>query len=205
MRSLRVIHRTKRYAWPMAQAIHPPFMSYAAYAAAETTSETRHEWHDGMVVAMAGGTPRHGALAARVIEALGSALRGRPCQVFSSDVKVRVAPTKLGTYPDVSVVCGPLEVDEEDPNSIVNPVLLVEVLSDSTESYDRGAKFAHYRALPSLRAVLFVRQEEPGLELFVKRVDGTWELQERTAGELRIETLDVSLDVASLYREPLPA
>lgn len=189
----------------MSQAVQQPFLSYAAYAVREGVSEVRHEWHDGIVVAMAGGTPRHGALAARVIEALGLALRGRPCQVFSSDVKIRIRPTKLGTYPDISVVCGPLEVDDEDPNSVVNPVLLVEVLSESTEAYDRGAKFAHYRALPSLNAVLFVRHGDPGLELFVKRPDGTWELHERTTGELRIEALDIALDVGELYREPLPA
>ncbi|HEX7603151.1 MAG TPA: Uma2 family endonuclease [Polyangiaceae bacterium] len=188
----------------MAHAAHPPITTYAAYAAREQTSEVRHEWHDGIVVAMAGGTPRHGALAARIIEALGIALRGRPCQIFSSDVKVRVRTTKLGTYPDVSVVCGPLEVDADDPNSIVNPALLVEVLSESTEAYDRGAKFAQYRALPSLKAVLFVRPGEPGLELFVRRPGGTWELHEREAGELRIEALDIGLDVGEIYRDPLP-
>jgi len=102
------------------------------------------------------------------------------------------------------VVCGPLEADDEDPHSLINPVLVVEVLSGSTEAYDRGAKFAHYRGLPSLKAVIFVRQEEPGLELFAKRADGTWELHERVQGELHIEALDVSLDVDDLYRAPLP-
>lgn len=188
----------------MAQALHPPFMSYAAYAARELGSEIRHEWHDGIVVAMAGGTPRHGALAMRISRALGNALGDRPCEIFSSDVKVRVRTTRLGTYPDLSVVCGPLQLDDEDPNSIVNPVLVVEVLSKSTEAYDRGARFAHYRALPSLRAVLFVRHDEPGLELFVRRPDDTWELHERTTGALRIEALDVTLDVEDLYLPPLP-
>lgn len=186
-------------------AVRQPFVSYAAYAAAEALSEERHEWHDGIVVAMAGGSPRHGALAMRVAAALDTALRGRTCQIFSSDVKVRIRASKLGTYPDLSVVCGPLEVDTEDANSVINPVLLVEILSSSTEAYDRGAKFAHYRAVPSLKAVLFVRQLEPGLELFAKRDDGTWELHERTAGTLRVAAIEVDLDVGEIYRDPLPA
>ncbi len=181
-----------------------PFISYLAYAELEAASELRHEWHDGLTVAMAGGTPRHGALTARVTAALDFALRGRPCQVLSSDVRVRIRTSKLGTYPDVSVVCGQLEVDDEDPHSIVNPSLLVEVLSPSTEAYDRGAKFAHYRAVPSLKAVLFVRQAGPGVELFVRRSDGGWELHEREAGKLRIEPLDIEIDIGDLYREPLP-
>ncbi len=186
-------------------AVRQPFVSYAAYAAAEALSEERHEWHDGIVVAMAGGSPRHGALAMRVAAALDTALRGRTCQIFSSDVKVRIRASKLGTYPDLSVVCCPLEVDTEDANSVINPVLLVEILGSSTEAYDRGAKFAHYRAVPSLKAVLFVRQLEPGLELFAKRDDGTWELHERTAGTLRVAAIEVDLDVGEIYRDPLPA
>jgi Uma2 family endonuclease len=185
-------------------ALQHPAVSYAAYARAETESEERHEWRDGIVVAMTGGSPRHGALAARVAEALGIALRGKPSQIFSSDVKVRIRASKLGTYPDLSVVCGPLQVDDDDANSIVNPVLVVEVLSDSTEAYDRGAKFAHYRTLPSLKAVLFVRQRDPGLELFVKRDDGAWELHERQTGSMDLLPLGVGLTVDEIYRAPLP-
>lgn len=185
-------------------AAQQSYTSYADYAAQEGRSDERHEWRDGLVVAMAGGTPRHGMLAARIIAALDGALRGRPCQVMSSDVKVRILPTKLGTYPDASVVCGPIETDSEDRNSILNPSLLVEVLSDSTEAYDRGAKFAHYRALASLRAVLFVRQASVGLELYVKRSDGEWTFLERTSGKLFVEPLDIALDVDDIYREPLP-
>jgi len=185
-------------------AVKQPFVSYAEYARLEIDADERHEWHDGIVVAMSGGTLRHAALAARVIAALDGALRGRSCQVFSSDAKVRIRATKLGTYPDVSVVCGKIQVDEEDDRSLVNPILLVEVLSESTERYDRGAKFAHYRALPSAKAVLLVRQEPRGLELFAKQDDGTWVLHERTTGELRVDALDIVLNVDELYREPLP-
>jgi len=185
-------------------AVKQPFVSYAEYAKQEIDADERHEWHDGIVVAMSGGTLRHAALAARVIAALDGALRGRPCQVFSSDAKVRIRATKLGTYPDVSVVCGKLEVDEEDERSLINPILLVEVLSESTERYDRGAKFAHYRSLPSAQAVLLVRQDPRGLELFARQPDGTWVLHEADEGNLRIDALDVSLNVDEIYRTPLP-
>lgn len=103
------------------------------------------------------------------------------------------------------MVGGPVEHDDEDPNSVVNPTLLVEVLSDSTEAYDRGAKFAHYRTLPSLAAVLFVRHREPGLELFVKNDDGSWRLEEARLGDvLSLPGLDGALDVNQIYRGPLP-
>lgn len=186
-------------------AAKQPFVSFADYAKSELTSDVRHEWHDGIVVAMSGGTLRHAALTARVIVALGNALRDCPCQVFSSDARIRIRPTRLGTYPDVSVVCGNLEVDCEDDSSLVNPILVVEVLSPSTEAYDRGAKFAHYRSLPSLKAVLLVRQEPKGMELFSKRDDGSWVLVEADAGDLRIDAIDVTLSVDDLYREPLPS
>lgn len=189
----------------MVQATDSPFVTYRAYAQAEELGEARHEWHDGIVVAMAGGTPRHGALASRIIVALSRAVDGRPCQVLTSDVKVRIKASRLGTYPDVSVVCGPIEVDDEDPNSILNPVLLVEVLSDSTEPYDRGAKFAYYRAIPTLTAVLLVRHRSPALELFTKDDAGTWRVAEALAGQtLSLEALDCVLDVDAIYRD-LPA
>ncbi len=185
-------------------AARQPSVSYAAYAQAEAASELKHEWHDGLIVAMAGGTLRHAALAARVIESLGVALRGKPCQVFSADARVRIKATKLGTYPDAAVACGALEVDDEDPHSLLNPRLLVEVLSESTEAYDRGGKFAHYRAIPSLMGVLFVRQDPLGVELYARRADGVWELTEAATGELAIGPLEITLDVDALFRAPLP-
>jgi len=137
-------------------------VSLAAYAAAEAASPTKHEWLRGEVLDMAGGTPEHSALAMAVGRELGVALQGRPCRVFSSDLKIFIAETQLATYPDLSVVCGKLETTPEDANSVTNPTLIVEVLSDSTEAYDRGAKFAHYRRLPSLREYVLVSQADAG-------------------------------------------
>jgi Uma2 family endonuclease len=131
-------------------------MTYAEYLAAEERSLEKHEFLDGEIYAMSGGMPEHAALAMAFGRTLGNALLGRPCRVFSSDARVRVQNTGLTTYPDVSVVCGKLETDPEDPSAITNPVLLVEVLSDSTEARDRGEKASHYRHLASLREYVLV-------------------------------------------------
>lgn len=180
-------------------------MTYAEYLAAEAASEVRHEFLNGEVWAMAGGTPDHGALAAAVIRELGIALRGRPCRVYTSHVRVRVVATGLSTYPDVSVVCGSVETAADDPDAMVNPVVLVEVLSDSTEAYDRGAKAAHYRRIPSLGAYLLVSQADPLIELY-RRNAGRWELTEARPGEtLELAALDVRLDVAAIYTNPFDA
>ena len=180
-------------------------MSYAEYLAAESVAETRHEFLNGEVWAMAGGTPEHSALAAAVIRELGVALRGKPCRVYTSDVRVRVLATGLSTYPDVTVVCGAAETAAEDPDALVNPVVLVEVLSDSTEAYDRGTKAAHYRRIPSIQAYVLVSQREPLIELYRRR-DDRWELIEARPGEwLALPVLDVRLDVQAIYANPFEA
>lgn len=179
-------------------------MSYAEYVAAEKQAEVRHEFLNGEIFAMAGGTPEHGALAVAIAGELHVALAGRPCRVYSSDVRVRVLTTGLATYPDASVVCGHLETDPADPDAIVNPTLLVEVLSDSTEAYDRGAKAAHYRRIPSLREYVLVGQQEPLVEVYRRNERGRWELLEARAGErVDLASLGIQLEVDAIYRNPL--
>lgn len=179
-------------------------MSYAEYLAAESTSEVRHEFLNGEVWAMAGGTPEHAALAAALIRELGAALRGKPCRVYTSDARVRVASTGLSTYPDVAVVCGALETAPDDPDAITNPVVLVEVLSDATEAYDRGAKAAHYRQIASLKEYVLLSQSEALVEVYRRAASGRWELLEARGGEaIELEALGVRLDVSALYTNPL--
>jgi Uma2 family endonuclease len=181
-------------------------MTYADYLAAEAKSETKHEWLDGEVFAMAGGTPEHAALALSVGAELRIALRGRPCRVFSSDLRVKVQATGLATYPDASIVCGKLETDPQDPNAVVNPIVLVEVLSDSTEGYDRGEKFAHYRRIPSLREFVLVWQREPRIEVHRRNEAGRWELYEAGAGEtIELASVGCRLSVDDVFRDPLAA
>lgn len=180
------------------------FVPYDEYLAAEAVSETKHEYLRGEVFAMAGGTIEHSALAAAMIAALGSGLRGRPCRVFSSDLRVRIRETGLTTYPDLSVICGKLERDAEDAHAITNPVLLVEVLSDATEAYDRGEKAAHYRRLASLKEYVLVSQHELRIEVFRRNEAGRWELFEARAGErVALASVGCELEVDEVYRDPL--
>jgi Uma2 family endonuclease len=179
-------------------------MSYAEYVVAEAASEVRHEYLSGEVWAMAGGTPEHSALAAAMIRELGASMRGKPCRTFTSDLRVRVLETGLATYPDVAVVCGVLETAADDEDSITNPVVLVEVLSEATEAYDRGAKWAHYRRIPSLREYVLVSQTEALVEVYRRAESGRWELLEARSGEtIELASLGVRLDVASIYANPL--
>ncbi len=176
--------------------------TFAEYLALEAASPTRHEYVNGEIFAMAGGTPDHSALAASVIHLLTAALIDRPCRVYTSDLRIRVLATGLGTYPDVSVACGSIEHDPEDANTLVNPVVLVEVLSDSTEAYDRGEKFAHYRRIPSLRDYLLVSQHTARIDHYRRNDDGTWTLTPvEPPGIVRL-SIGCELSVAAVYRDP---
>lgn len=180
-------------------------MTYAAYLDAEQHSEVKHEYLRGEVYAMAGGTPEHSALAMAVGAALTTALAGHKCRVFGSDLRVRIESTDLSTYPDLTVICGAFEHAQDDPNAATNPVLIVEVLSDSTEAYDRGEKFSHYRRKPSLREYVLVSQHEPRLEAYRKNAEGEWVLGEAGAGQvLTLASIEgVQLDTDAIYRDPL--
>jgi Uma2 family endonuclease len=175
-------------------------LTYAEYAKLEETSEVKHHYIDGELYAMSGGTPEHSRLAADIIVALASQLRGKPCRAYTSDLRIRVPGKRFGAYPDVPVVCGELEVDADDENSVTNPVVLVEVLSDITEAFDRGAKFAAYRAIPSLKHYVLVSQHEAHLEDYTRNEDGTWTLREaRRGGQIVLSAIGCTLEVDALY------
>ena len=174
--------------------------SYDDYLAIERSTDQRHEWLDGRAYAMSGGTLTHGALAA----AIGSELRALAlscgCQVYSSDAKVRVVATGLATYPDASVVCGALQVDPADAHAMVNPAMLVEVLSDGTERYDRGEKFEHYRRIESLRDYVMVSQYKALLEVYSRGDDNLWTLREAGPGQsVPLTALRGVLDTDRVY------
>lgn len=170
------------------------------YLAVEEISTVKHEFLDGHIYAMAGGTPEHAALAASVIGHLFGQLQGGSCRVYDSDLRVRVLATGTATYPDVTVVCGPRETDPEDANTVVNPTVLVEVLSPRTQAYDRGEKFEHYRQMGSLREYVLVSPEEPRIEVRRRAADGSWQDLVARAGETAVlDSIGAALDVDAVY------
>jgi Uma2 family endonuclease len=182
-------------------------LTYADYLALEEKSlDTKHELIDGEITAMAGGTPDHGALAMAFGRLVQNALGDRPCRVYSSDVRVRVRATGMAAYPDLSVVCGRLETDPDDALAITNPVVIVEVLSDSTEARDRGVKAAHYRHLESLREYVLVSQRERRIEVHRRNEAGRWELFEYEGGQrVELVSLGCVVPLDEVYRDPLEA
>lgn len=179
-----------------------PKLSYAEYLALEAASEVRHEYLRGEAWAMAGGTPEHGRIQANLAYELRRALGRRPCVVLSSDVRVRIESSDRTTYPDLSVVCGKRETARDDPHAIVNPTLIVEVLSESSERSDRGEKFAHYRRLDSLQEYVLVAQEARRIEVFRRTPEG-WILTEAGPGEhVALASIDARLAVDDVYFDP---
>jgi len=172
--------------------------SYQDYLVLERESPVKHEYCDGEIYAMAGGTPEHAALAAKVIALLERGLAG--CHVMTSDLKVRIESTDLTTYPDASVICGPLERSSQDANAVINPVLLVEVTSTSTEDYDRGEKLSHYRQIPTVRTILILSHREARITAVRRESDG-WRTTEHRAGEtVRLSSPAAVLEVDEVYR-----
>jgi Uma2 family endonuclease len=161
-----------------------PYVTFEAFLIAEEKSEARHEWLDGIVYDMSRGTPEHARLSAAVAGELRSALKGE-CVVYGSEAMLYIAETKFSTYADTIVVCGPLATYRVAKlgEAITNPTLIVEVLSEFTEKYDRGEKFAHYMKLASVGEYVLVSQEERRIEVFRRPERGHWSFEAAKAGE----------------------
>lgn len=176
--------------------------TYAEYLSLEVEGSVRHEYLEGEIYAMAGGSPDHAALAAALIAILRSKLPPG-CRVFTSDLRVRIPATGLSTYPDAAVVCGRTQRAPDDVLAVVNPQLLVQVTSPSTEEYDRGEKLRHYKHLPSLREVVIVSHREPRLTLH-RREDGEWTVLEVAHGGIvGLASLAAEIAVNEVYRDGL--
>ncbi len=175
--------------------------TYSEYVALERASETKHEFVDGEVFAMSGAKKAHNIISANVLTALVRALADGPCLAFGSDMRVKTGNGK-GTYPDVSALCGePLFTDTEE-DELLNPSVLVEVLSPTTEAYDRGDKFAHYRTIDSLRTYVLVSVTRIQLDVFERRADGEWAFHAYGAGEaVPLASIGCALVVEEAYRK----
>jgi Uma2 family endonuclease len=176
--------------------------SYEAYLALERDAEHRYEFVDGVVYAMAGGTPEHSRLAINVASELRTALAGQGYAVYGSDLKIRIDATNRTTYADVVVICGPEVTSKIDANAITNPTVIIEVLSPSTEASDRGEKWHHYQRLGSLREYVLVSQGEPYVEVF-RREGEEWVLRTFVAGQsLELPSQGARVSVDAIYADP---
>ena len=169
------------------------------YLAVERAAEFKSEFLDGVMYATSGGSPRHSSLAVNVVAQRHATLRGSQCKPFNSDLRVRVSP-RMYAYPDVSVVCGKLQLaDEKDV--LLNPIVIFEVLSPSTEQYDRGVKFQLYRTIPSLREYILVDQNRVQVEQYVYQDASTWILRDHQGldAELKLDSIGASLPLRLIY------
>ena len=175
-------------------------MTYEEYIAWESIQEMRHEFCDGEVIAMAGGSRNHNRVSLYFSKVLDNALVDRPCEVYIADVKVQVKPKRKYFYPDVVVTCD--QRDRNDSQVVSFPCLIIEVLSPSTEAYDRGFKFSQYRNFETLQEYVLVQVEQPIVEVFQRNEQGQWVFFEYGLGDrLLLKSVNVEITVSDLYQQ----
>jgi Uma2 family endonuclease len=183
------------------------FLTPEQYLEIERKAERKSEYFGGEMFAMSGGSREHNVLSTTLSGLLFQQLSGRPCDLYANDMRVRVAQTGLYTYPDVVVVCGQPQFTDDKVDTLVNPTFLAEVLSPSTEAYDRGRKFEHYRSLESLSEYLLVAQDRQHADLYTRQTDGRWVLMEASRADdaLELRSIACRITIADLYsRVTLP-
>jgi Uma2 family endonuclease len=178
----------------------PNLLTPEEYLAIERKSEIRSEYIAGQMFAMSGASERHALIAINLQGEIWSQMKGRPCKVYPSDMRVKVSPTGMYTYPDVSALCGRAEFEDAFIDTLLNPTVIIEVLSDSTELYDRVKKFAHYRRIDSLREYVLVSQNEMRIEHYRRDAD-TWIFSEVSEPDavLHLESIDCHIAVGAVY------
>jgi Uma2 family endonuclease len=175
-------------------------LSPQEYLELERASEQKHEYVDGEIFAMAGGTFEHSLTASNILRELGNGLAGRPCSVLTSDMRIQIPSRRRYLYPDGSVVCGRPEFEDETRDTLLNPTVVLEVLSDSTEAYDRGDKFDQFRSLRSLKEYVLASQKAPRIEVFTRQPDESWVLRVYGPGEAaRLSSIEAELSVNGAY------
>jgi Uma2 family endonuclease len=176
-------------------------LSPEEYLALERNAEFKSEYMDGVIYAMAGASERHNLVVANIIIALGGQLKGHPCRVYPSDLKVRTSNSKGFFYPGVSVVCGEIEFADDEQHVILNPTLIVEVSSEATAAFDRGKKFLSYQQINSLQEYLLVSQEEILLESYKRQGNDTWLYTKITGleGKLTLPSIECELALKDVY------
>ncbi|NUQ63920.1 MAG: Uma2 family endonuclease [Pirellulales bacterium] len=163
------------------------YLTPEEYLSKERKAEYKSEYYRGEMFAMSGASREHNLIAGNVSREAGNQLRDRPCEVYQSDMRVKVSPTGLYTYPDVVIVCGEPQFEDAEVDTLINPSVIFEVLSESTEDYDRGKKFEHYRKISSLREYVLIAQDRCHVERFTRQPDNRWILWESEDPEAVLE------------------
>lgn len=183
-----------------------PFLTPEEYLQMERKAEVRSEYLNGRMFAMAGATLKHNRIVRNLVRDLANQLRGRECEVFATDLRLLVKPPGLFTYPDVMVICGPPRLAGDQSDTVTNPTLIIEVLSNSSKDYDRGEKFRFYRAIPEFAEYVLVAQDEMRLEHHVKQPDGSWLFRESTQRGAIVElpSIECRLSLDDVYQGVIP-
>lgn len=176
-------------------------MTEGEYLAFERASETKHEYLDGQVYAMAGASVKHGRIIQNTSGSLYNQLRGGPCEAITNDLRVRISATQLNTYPDIVVVCGEPQLTDEHLDTLLNPTVLIEVLSPSTETYDRSTKWLHYQRIESLQEYVLIAQDTPRIDHYAREDGATWRYSATIGLESSVElpAIGCSLALAEVY------
>ncbi len=183
---------------------HPEtFISEDEYLRRELEAEYKSEYFNGEIFAMSGGSEAHALITLNVAAILRAALRGKSCRVYAADLRVRVSPTGLYTYPDVVAVCGERKFYEKQKDTLLNPTVIIEVLSKSTQDYDRGQKFEHYRTLDSLQEYVTIAQDRVHVEHHARQHDNRWLLTEMNAPDavLHLPSLGCEIALTDVYED----
>lgn len=173
------------------------------YFTLEEGSDVKHEYYRGVIYAMTGGTARHNLIVANMIALLHGQLRGTSCHVFPSDLRLKIESAGLYTYPDISVICGPIFYADNRQDTVTNPMVLIEILSPSTENYDRGKKFEHYRTIETLQEYIVVAQDRIHIEHHIRQDDHRWLLVDFFAADQVVQagSIHCTLSVELVYED----
>lgn len=181
----------------------PKRMTEAEYLIFERASEFKHEFANGEVLAMTGASRAHNLISVNALAALKAQLRGQGCEIYPADMRVKVAATGLYTYPDISVVCGGAEFNDDRLDTLLNPTVIIEILSPTTERYDRGRKFQHYRELDSLQMYVLIAQDMARIECYARVEGGQWVLSDYKGldADARLEPIGATLRLMDVYEQ----
>ena len=178
-------------------------MTPEEFLAFERASDEKHEYRDGLIVAMSGAKRAHNLISVNIGSSLHASLKNKDCETYMSEMRVFVPKVRLYTYPDIVVVCGEPKFIDDEFDTLTNPLLLIEILSDSTEGYDRGLKFQNYRSIDSLKEYVLVSQNTESIEKYMKHGDGFWLLSEAIGldDSITLESIDCNLTLADVYNK----